>query len=79
LNQNGAEFVEIFLQEASDRLQYLREYSNVLLDAYPAALELERLYIAAHTLAGTSASYGFPLFSEIAAKLAPGTIPIARA
>ncbi|HWG48402.1 MAG TPA: hybrid sensor histidine kinase/response regulator [Candidatus Acidoferrales bacterium] len=70
MNQNGAEFVEIFLQEASDRLQYLREYSNVLLDAYPAALELERLYIAAHTLAGTSASYGFPLFSEIAAKLA---------
>lgn len=70
MNQNGAEFVEIFLQEASDRLQYLREYSNILLDAYPSAAELERLYIAAHTLAGTSASYGFPLFSEIAGKLA---------
>lgn len=70
MNQNGAEFVEIFLQEASDRLQYLREYSNILLDAYPSASELERLYIAAHTLAGTSASYGFPLFSEIAGKLA---------
>lgn len=70
MNQNGAEFVEIFLQEASDRLQYLREYSNILLDAYPSAAELDRLYIAAHTLAGTSASYGFPLFSEIAGKLA---------
>ncbi|MGE5324416.1 MAG: response regulator [Actinomycetota bacterium] len=70
MNQNGAEFVEIFLQEASDRLQYLREYSSILLDAYPAAAELERLYIAAHTLAGTSASYGFPLFSEIAGRLA---------
>ena len=70
MNRNGAEFVEIFLQEASERLQYLREYSNILLDAYPAAAELERLYIAAHTLSGTSASYGFPLFSEIAGKLA---------
>jgi len=70
LNRNGAEFVEIFLQEASDRLQYLREYANILLDSYPSAAELERLYIAAHTLAGTSASYGFPLFSEVAGKLA---------
>jgi len=26
--------------------------------------------IAAHTLAGTSASYGFPLFAEISGKLA---------
>ena len=32
--------------------------------------DLEKLYIAAHTLAGTSASYGFPEFSEIAAKMA---------
>ncbi len=70
MNRNGAEFVEIFLQEASDRLQYLREFSNILLDAYPGTAELERLYIAAHTLSGTSASYGFPLFSEIAGKLA---------
>ena len=70
MNRNGAEFVEIFLQEASDRLQYLREFSNILLDSYPATAELERLYIAAHTLAGTSGSYGFPLFSEVAGKLA---------
>jgi len=28
------------------------------------------LYISAHTLSGTSASYGFPRFSEIAGKLA---------
>jgi chemosensory pili system protein ChpA (sensor histidine kinase/response regulator) len=32
--------------------------------------DLEKLYIASHTLAGTSASYGFPLFSEVAAKVA---------
>ncbi len=70
MNENGAEFVEIFLQEASERLQFLREYSGVLLDAYPPIPDVERLYIAAHTLAGTSASYGFPVFSEIASKLA---------
>ena len=32
----------------------------------PRREDLERLYIAAHTLSGTSASYGFPQFSEIA-------------
>jgi chemosensory pili system protein ChpA (sensor histidine kinase/response regulator) len=70
LSQQGQEFVEIFLQEASERLQFLREYSGILQDAYPRGEDVERLYIAAHTLAGTSASYGFPLFSEIAGKLA---------
>jgi chemosensory pili system protein ChpA (sensor histidine kinase/response regulator) len=70
VNGQGAEFVEIFLQEASERLQFLREYSGILQDAYPRPEDVERLHIAAHTLAGTSASYGFPLFSEIAGKLA---------
>src|SRR4029077_15699096 len=64
------EAVEIFLQEASEHLQYLREYVSVLQDVEPRREDLERLYIAAHTLGGTSASYGFPRFSEIAAKLA---------
>ncbi len=70
MNGQGQEFVEIFLQEASERLQFLREYSGILQDAYPRAEDVERLHIAAHTLAGTSASYGFPLFSEISGKLA---------
>jgi chemosensory pili system protein ChpA (sensor histidine kinase/response regulator) len=70
LNGQGAEFVEIFLQEASERLQFMREYSGILQDAYPRPEDVERLHIAAHTLAGTSASYGFPLFSEISGKLA---------
>jgi len=70
LNGEGREFVEVFLQEASERLQFLREYSGILQDAYPRAEDVQRLYIAAHTLAGTSASYGFPLFSEISGKLA---------
>jgi chemosensory pili system protein ChpA (sensor histidine kinase/response regulator) len=64
------ESVEIFLQEASEHLQYLREYIGVLQEIEPRREDLERLYIAAHTLSGTSASYGFPRFSEIAAKLA---------
>src|SRR5260221_7083818 len=64
------EAVEMFLQEASEHLQYLREYVSVLQDIQPRHEDLERLYISAHTLSGTSASYGFPRFSEIAGKLA---------
>ena len=64
------EAVEIFLQEASEHLQFLREYSGVLAEPEAPREELEKLYIAAHTLSGTSASYGFPKFSEVAGKLA---------
>jgi len=64
------EAVEVFLQEASEHLQYLREYIGVLQEIAPRHEDLERLYISAHTLSGTSASYDFPRFSEIAGKLA---------
>lgn len=64
------EAVEMFLQEASEHLQYLREYVSVLQEVEPRREDMERLYIAAHTLSGTSASYGFPKFSEVAGKLA---------
>ena len=64
------EAVELFLQEASEHLQYLREYVGVLQEVAPRHEDLDRLFIAAHTLKGTSASYGFPRFSEIAGKLA---------
>src|SRR5438445_10815305 len=64
------EAVELFLQEASEHLQYLREYIGVLQEITPRREDLERLYISAHTLCGTSASYGFPRFSEVAGKLA---------
>jgi chemosensory pili system protein ChpA (sensor histidine kinase/response regulator) len=64
------EAVETFLQEAAEHLQYLREYVSILQEIEPRREDLERLYIAAHTLGGTSASYGFPRFSEIAGKLA---------
>jgi chemosensory pili system protein ChpA (sensor histidine kinase/response regulator) len=64
------EAVELFLQEASEHLQYLREYVGVLQEVSPRREDMDRLFIAAHTLKGTSASYGFPRFSEIAGKLA---------
>ncbi|HUQ49681.1 MAG TPA: chemotaxis protein CheA, partial [Terriglobales bacterium] len=70
MSSPGQEFVEVFLQEASEHLQFLREYSGILQDPYPMPEDLERLYISAHTLAGTSASYGYPLFSEVSGKLA---------
>ncbi len=65
----GQEFVEVFLTEASDHLQFLREYSGVLQDPYPSPDVMDRLYVAAHTLEGASAMYGYPLFSEVAGKL----------
>jgi len=65
----GPDMTEVFLQEASEHLQFLREYSSILQDAYPAAEDLERLYVAAHTLVGASGLYGFPRMSEIAGKL----------
>ena len=37
----GQEFVEVFLQEASEHLQFLREYSGILLDPYPSAEDVE--------------------------------------
>jgi chemosensory pili system protein ChpA (sensor histidine kinase/response regulator) len=70
MNGPNPESVELFLQEASEHLQYLREYSGMLQEPQTRPEDLEKLYIAAHTLAGTSASYGYPLFSEVAAKMA---------
>jgi chemosensory pili system protein ChpA (sensor histidine kinase/response regulator) len=70
VNGPEREAVELFLQEASEHLQYLREYVGVLQETAPRREDIERLYIAAHTLKGTSASYGFPRFSEVAGKLA---------
>src|SRR3954468_17875104 len=70
MSSPGPEFVEIFLQEASEHLQFLREYSPILQDPYPGADDVERLYISAHGLAGTSATYGYKQFSEVASKLA---------
>ena len=70
MNVPNQESVELFLQEASENLQFLREYSGMLQEAQTKPEDLEKLYIASHMLAGTSASYGFPQFSEVAAKMA---------
>jgi chemosensory pili system protein ChpA (sensor histidine kinase/response regulator) len=70
VNTPSPEIVEVFLQEASEHLQFLREYSGILQDPYPGPEDIERLYVSAHTLSGASAMYGFPLFSEITGKLA---------
>lgn len=70
MNGPGQEFVELFLQEASEHLQFLREYSGILLDPYPMPDDIERLYISAHGIAGTAGTYGYPQFSEVAGKLA---------
>ncbi len=70
MSDPGKGAIEVFLQEASEHLQFLREYASILQEPQPNPQDLERLYIAAHTLAGTSATYGFPLFSEISGKLA---------
>ena len=63
------EFVEIFLQEASEHLQFLREYSGILQDPYPVPEDVQRLYISAHTLEGSSGLYGFPFFREVTNRL----------
>ena len=70
MNHPSAEAAEVFLQEASEHLQYLREYSGMLQEAQTRSEDLEKLYAAANTLAGTSANYDFPQFAEIAAKMA---------
>lgn len=70
MSDPGKGAIEVFLEEASDHLQFLREYASILQEPQPNPEDLERLYIAAHTLSGTSATYGFALFSEISGKLA---------
>jgi len=64
------EMVELFLQEASEHLQFLREYSGILQDPYPAQDDIQRLFISAHGVGGTAATYGYREFAELAGKLA---------
>jgi chemosensory pili system protein ChpA (sensor histidine kinase/response regulator) len=70
MNGPSPEMIELFLQEASEHLQFLREYSGILQDPYPLYEDIERLYISAHGVAGTGGTYGYTLFNEVASKLA---------
>jgi len=62
--------VDQFLESASERLQFLREYSSLVQEAAPRREEVEKLYEEAHWLAGAAAQQGFPLFGEIAGRMA---------
>jgi chemosensory pili system protein ChpA (sensor histidine kinase/response regulator) len=62
--------LEQFLQDASERLQFLREYAALPVEPTSTSDELSRLYDAAHELAESSSRWGFPLFSDISGRLA---------
>ena len=64
------EALELFLQEASEHLQILREYAGVLQEDAPREEDIQKLFDAAGALTATAAKREFPLFSEIAGKLA---------
>ena len=49
MNGPNQESLELFLQEASENLQYLREYSGLLQEPQTKPEDLEKLYIAAHS------------------------------
>ena len=70
MNGPNQESVELFLQEASEQPPISAGVLRHVAGTADSPDDLEKLYIAAHTLAGTSASYGFPQFSEVAAKMA---------
>ena len=62
--------LEQFLQDASDRLQYLREYAALPVEPQSSSEDLAKLYDAAHELCESAARWNYPLFSDIAARLA---------
>src|ERR1700746_3692733 len=62
--------LEQFLQDAPERLQYLREYAALPIEPQSTSDDLVRLYNAAHELDESANRWGYPLFSEIAGRLA---------
>src|SRR5689334_10486246 len=62
--------LEQFLQDASERIQLLRECGGLPIESQSPQEDLARLHEAAHALMQSAADAGFPLFSEIASKLA---------
>jgi len=69
MNSATEQVVDIFIQESSEHLQFLREYSGILQDPYPSPGDLERLFVSSHTIEGSSGMYGFPFCREVAGKL----------
>jgi chemosensory pili system protein ChpA (sensor histidine kinase/response regulator) len=62
--------LEQFLQDASERLQYLREYAALPVEPQSTSDDLARLYDAAHELSESAIRWNFPLFADIAGRLA---------
>jgi chemosensory pili system protein ChpA (sensor histidine kinase/response regulator) len=62
--------LEQFLQDASERLQFLREYAALPVEPTSTSDDLARLYDAAHSLSESAGRWGYPLFSDIAGRLA---------
>jgi len=62
--------LEQFLQDASERIQLLRECGGLPIESQSPQEDLARLHEAAHALTQSAEIAGFPLFSEIAGKLA---------
>jgi chemosensory pili system protein ChpA (sensor histidine kinase/response regulator) len=62
--------LEQFLQDASERLQYLREYAALPTEPHSSRDDLDKLFDAAHELAESAERWGYPLFAEIAGRLA---------
>jgi len=59
-----------FLQDASERLQYLREYAALPVEPQSTSDDLVKLYDAAHELSESATRWGYPLFADIAGRLA---------
>ncbi len=70
MNPHDSNSLEQFLQDASERLQYLREYAALPVEPQSTSDDLARLYDAAHGLAESATRWGYPLFADIAGRLA---------
>ncbi len=66
----AADDLELISQPLFEQLEFLREYTGVLLDSYPPQEVINRLYQSAQSLAETTSKHGLVLFSEVADKLA---------
>jgi chemosensory pili system protein ChpA (sensor histidine kinase/response regulator) len=70
MTSHDSNSLEQFLQDASERLQYLREYVALPVEPQSTSDDLARLYDAAHELAESSSRRGYLLFADIAGRLA---------
>jgi chemosensory pili system protein ChpA (sensor histidine kinase/response regulator) len=70
MNPHDSNSLEQFLQDASERLQYLREYAALPVEPQSTGDDLVRLYDAAHELDESATRWGYPLFADISGRLA---------